>query len=235
MYILALDTATKTAGVAILKDGNPYGETILNTGVTHSQSLFPAMDSLLKKCNLSISQIDVIAYASGPGSFTGLRIGGAFVTGLAQALDIPVFKVPTLDALALNGEGFTGDIAPILDARKSEVYTATYRYLNGEIDKIQTEVALSPEAFCAQFATPSEVMVLGDAVRTYLPLMKEKGFFIPSPLLLLPRPLNIAYLAYKQLQQGLQGASFREVKVNYLRASEAEIKLLQRQDAENAK
>ena len=234
MYILALDTATKTAGVAILKDGLPFGETIIDTGVKHSQSLFPAMDCLLKKCNLQIGQINFIAYACGPGSFTGLRIGGAFVTGLAQALDIPVIQVPTLDALAFNGEGFSGIIAPILDARKSEVYTATYRYINGEMEKLQSEVALSPEEFCRQFATPAEVMVLGDAVKTYLPLLKEKGFFIPSPLLLLPRPLSIAYLAYNQLEQGKQGDSFREVKVNYLRASEAELKLLQRQGCENA-
>lgn len=234
MYILALDTATKTAGVAILKDGYPYGETILNTGVTHSQSLFPALDALLLRCSLKISQIDAIAYASGPGSFTGLRIGGAFVTGLAQALNIPVFKVPTLDALALNGEGYSGIIAPILDARKSELYTAAYRYLNGELEKIQTERAVSPQAFCDHFVSPGEVMVLGDAVRAYQPLLQEKGFFIPSSLLLLPRPLNIAYLAYKQIKQGNEGNSFREVNVDYLRASEAEIRLLQRQGVQNA-
>lgn len=234
MLILALDTATRTAGVALMKDGRPYGEIILNNGMTHSVSLLPAVDQLLNNCKTELQEINVIAFANGPGSFTGLRIGGAFVTGLAQANNIPVCPVPTLEALALNAEGFRGVIAPILDARKNEVYTAAFKVEKEEMIKLKVEEALSLDDFCNQFTNPQEVMVLGDAVDKYRALLMQKGFKIPSELLLLPRPMNIASLAYQRMLKGEKFLPYQEIKLSYLRASEAEVKLQQKLGAKHA-
>lgn len=234
MLILALDTATRTSGMALFKDGKLYGEIILNVGLTHSVSLLPSVHNLLNISNVKIEDIDALAFASGPGSFTGLRIGGAFIIGLAQPRNLPIYAVPTLDAFALNGEGFDGLIAPILDARKNEVYSATYKMSCGEIKKLYSEEALSPQEFCDNFQDPSKVMVIGDAVDKYRDVLEKRGFYIPNALRQYSRPSNIAYIAYKKYLNDEQAINYQEIKPFYIRASEAEVRLREKSGCENA-
>ncbi len=129
MITLAIDTATKTAGVALLDDERVVAEYFFQLPVHHSETVLPALQRGLRLAALDIGDVGLIALTVGPGSFTGLRIGASTVKGLALAAGtpVPVVGVSTLEALAYNAAGFPGLVCPLLDARKGEVYGALYR------------------------------------------------------------------------------------------------------------
>ncbi|HEX9062575.1 MAG TPA: tRNA (adenosine(37)-N6)-threonylcarbamoyltransferase complex dimerization subunit type 1 TsaB, partial [Clostridia bacterium] len=124
MKILALDSSSLVASVAITEDKKLLGEYNVNNGLTHSKNLMPMLTELMKTLGLKPSDIDMYAASIGPGSFTGIRIGVTSIKAMAYATGKPVASVPTLDALAYNAEGFDGVICPIMDARNNQVYTA---------------------------------------------------------------------------------------------------------------
>ena len=129
MYILAIETTGAFASVALMKDDKIIGHVSGNDRFSHLQNLMPQVETVIKENKLSIGDIDLIAVSNGPGSFTGIRIGVSTARALSQILDIPCVAVPSLDALALRGaEHAKGDIliCPMLDARRMEVYTASY-------------------------------------------------------------------------------------------------------------
>lgn len=125
MNILAIDTAGKTAAVAVMRDDTLLYETASNTGLTHSETLLPMVDTALKSCGLTTGQIDLYAVTAGPGSFTGLRIGLSAVKGLAFACNAPCAGVSTLAALAYGMAG-EGTVIGALDARRGQVYWAAF-------------------------------------------------------------------------------------------------------------
>jgi tRNA threonylcarbamoyladenosine biosynthesis protein TsaB len=131
LKIFAIDTTGLTAGAAIVDETRVIGAFSVNHGMNHSQTLAPMMDQMLKILGVSLDEMDYIGCASGPGSFTGLRIGAATAKALAYALNKPIVGVPTLDALAYNIFDADSVIAPILDARRSQVYTAFYEWGGG--------------------------------------------------------------------------------------------------------
>ena len=116
MRILALDSSGLVATVAILEDEQTIAEYTVNYKKTHSQTLLPMLDEIVKMTEFDLSTVDAIAVAGGPGSFTGLRIGAATAKGLGLALGKPIINVPTVDGLAYNLYGTTGLICPIMDA-----------------------------------------------------------------------------------------------------------------------
>ena len=128
MRILALESSGLVASVAVVdgaldgKDAQTIAEYTVNYKKTHSQTLLPMLDEVVKMTELSLESIDAIAVAAGPGSFTGLRIGSATAKGLGLALDKPLIPVPTLEGLAYNLCGTDGIVCPIMDARRSQVY-----------------------------------------------------------------------------------------------------------------
>ena len=126
MRILALDTSSRAASCALLTDGVLSGEFFVHTGLTHSQTIMPMVESLLTATDTELSTVDVFAVSAGPGSFTGLRIGVAAIKALALALAKPCVGVSTLQALALNAADFRGYVVPVMDARRAQVYTALY-------------------------------------------------------------------------------------------------------------
>ncbi|HUI46661.1 MAG TPA: tRNA (adenosine(37)-N6)-threonylcarbamoyltransferase complex dimerization subunit type 1 TsaB [Nitrospirota bacterium] len=126
MYILGIETSTKTGSVAVLSEKGVIAQYSLNIEVTHSERLMATVDRVLADTGMTISQLDSFAVAIGPGSFTGLRIGLSTVKGLALAVDRPVVVVPTLLALAWNVPYPAYPVCPMLDARKKEVYMALY-------------------------------------------------------------------------------------------------------------
>ena len=133
MRILALESSGLVASVAVVdgaldgKDARTIAEYTVNYKKTHSQTLLPMLDEVVKMTELSLDSNDAIAVAAGPGSFTGLRIGSATAKGLGLALDKPLIPVPTLEGLAYNLCGTDGIVCPIMDARRSQVYTGIYR------------------------------------------------------------------------------------------------------------
>ena len=132
MKILAIDSSSLTASVAIVEDDITIAEYTVNYKKTHSQTLLPMLDEIVKMTEQDLSTIDAIAVAAGPGSFTGLRIGSATVKGLAQALDRPVISVPTVDGLAGNLYGTDKVVCPIMDARRNQTYTGLYEFVKKE-------------------------------------------------------------------------------------------------------
>lgn len=130
MVILGVEAAAGVAGAALLRDGRLLAEVMYNNKKTHSQTLLPQIEQVLEEggyCD-RFSEIDGIAVTAGPGSFTGLRIGSATVKGLAYAWKVPVLGVPTLDAMAVSAYGQSDLVCPIMDARRSQVYTGIYSF-----------------------------------------------------------------------------------------------------------
>ena len=145
MRVLGIDSATLVAGMAVVDGERVIVEGFLQTRKTHSERLLPLIDFWLREAELSLSDLDGIAVTLGPGSFTGLRIGLATAKGLALGAGKPLLGIPTLDALALNLTGVPGFICPILDARKSEVYTAVYvSPESGRLIRLTRYLAVSP-------------------------------------------------------------------------------------------
>ena len=132
MKILAIDSSGLVASVAVTEDDSLIAEYTTNYKKTHSQTLLPMLDEVKKMIELDLSCIDAIAVSAGPGSFTGLRIGSATAKGLGLALDKPIISVPTVDALAMNVYGTDHIVCPLMDARRSQVYTGIYRFLPEE-------------------------------------------------------------------------------------------------------
>ena len=132
MKILAIDSSGLVASVAVTEDDSLIAEYTTNYKKTHSQTLLPMLDEVKKMIELDLSCVDAIAVSAGPGSFTGLRIGSATAKGLGLALDKPIISVPTVDALAMNVYGTDHIVCPLMDARRSQVYTGIYRFLPEE-------------------------------------------------------------------------------------------------------
>ena len=131
MLILAFESSAKPASAALVKDGQLLSQYMQCSALTHSRTLLPMAEDMLKKAELRLSDVDLIAVAHGPGSFTGIRIGVATVKGLAWAAEKPCVGVSTLEAMAWHGLAVGGYICPVMDARRSQVYNALFKIENG--------------------------------------------------------------------------------------------------------
>lgn len=182
MRILALDTSALTATAAIWDDGIIVCEESVTTKLTHSQTIMPMVDELLCKASLDINDIDLFACSVGPGSFTGLRIGIGTIKGLAYGAGKKVCAVSTLEALAHNVAFSDYLIAPIMDARRSQVYNALYKSQDGKIICIEEPRAISVEELCASL--DEKTVFVGDGVKVYrekiCELMGENALFAPA-------------------------------------------------------
>ena len=132
MKILGLDSSGLVASAAVVEEDVTIAEYTVNYKKTHSQTLIPMLDEIKRMTELDLHTLDAIAIASGPGSFTGLRIGSATAKGLGLALDIPIIPVPTVDALAYNFYGCSALVCPLMDARRNQVYTGLYEFQKRE-------------------------------------------------------------------------------------------------------
>jgi len=234
MLILAVETSTSTGSVALVEaplheedlfsGEKVLAEVILNLPITHSESLMPSIDRLLQEASVSITHIQGIALALGPGSFTGLRIGASTVKGLAYGLRVPLVGVPTLDALAHNVQFASSLICPVLDARKKEVYAALFRGNGkGRVDKISEDWVMAPEDLCARIV--EKTIFLGNGIEVYGKVLREKlgphALFAP-PELSLPRAVNVARLSLAKFKKG-ETLDLFSFTPTYIRRSEAEI------------
>ena len=150
MKLIALDSSGLVASAAIVEDDTVIAEYTLNHKQTHSQTLMPMLDEIAGMTDLDRDSIDAIAVAAGPGSFTGLRIGAATAKGLGLALGKPLIEVPTLAAMAYQLYGSQALIAPIMDARRTQVYNGLYRFEGNDFLTVEDQRALSVEALCVE-------------------------------------------------------------------------------------
>ena len=138
MKILGIDSSGMVASVAIVSDNVVIAEYTMNHKKTHSETLLPMIDEIVKTSEMKLEELDAIAIASGPGSFTGLRIGAATAKGLAMAIDKPIVPVKTCEGLAFNMWGAEGLVCPIIDARRNQVYTGLYQ-VQGNVDVVMDQ------------------------------------------------------------------------------------------------
>lgn len=218
MNILAIDTSALTATAAVLSDDTVLGEISTSTALTHSQTIMPMIDELLKKINMDIADIDIFACSVGPGSFTGLRIGIGTIKGLAYGLGKLVIGVSTLEALAHNIAFTDCIISPIMDARRGQVYNALYRYIDGKLECIEPPRALSVEELCSSIT--EKTIFTGDGVKVHrekiMQLLGEKALFAP-PHHVAQRAGSVAFAALGK--EAVDAASLTAV---YLRKPQAE-------------
>ena len=224
MRILALDSSGLVATVAILEDEQTIAEYTVNYKKTHSQTLLPMLDEVVKMTEFDLSTVDAIAVAGGPGSFTGLRIGSATAKGLGLALNKPLIHIPTVDGMAYQLFGNQGLICPMMDARRNQVYTGIYRFENDFVI-VEEQMAISVQELIEKLnAYGEKVTFLGDGVPVYKEQLKEglqvEFAFAPAHMNR-QSAASVGALGMKYFAEG-KVESAREHQPDYLRLSQAE-------------
>lgn len=244
MRVLAIDSSGLTATVAVVEETQTVAEYTINYKKTHSQTLLPMIDEVVKMTELDLGTINAIAVAGGPGSFTGLRIGSATAKGLGLALNKPLIHVPTVDGLAYNVFGCEDIICPIMDARRNQVYTGIYTFSKKAGEKegsnlvepvfqvIKMQMAVSIEELAERlnrYRRP--VVFLGDGVPVYENILAEK---LTVPYSFAPAYMNrqraavVGTLGIQYYKAG-KFETAEEHRPDYLRVSQAERERAQRE------
>lgn len=224
MRIFVLDASTQVASAAMMEDGKLVYEANLITGLTHSEKLMPLIDQAFTITGWTPDSVDVYGAVEGPGSFTGLRIGIATLKGLAQAANKPVTGVGTLDVLAMNVPFFTGIVAPILDARRGEVYSALFHWHDGRLVRETGDLAIPLEELMDEIEKRERsALFLGDGVPVFresiTARLGEKAFFAPESHRL-QRASSAATLVWERAAAGRTQAAETMVP-RYVRSSNA--------------
>ena len=239
MKLLAIDSSGLVASVAVIEEETLVAEYTMNYKKTHSQTLLPMLEEIKKSIDLDLSSIDAIAVAAGPGSFTGLRIGSATAKGLGLALDKPLISVPTVDALAYNLYDTDEDtiICPIMDARRSQVYTGIYRFQEHKLVTVEAQMAVPMAEMIEKLnARGEEVVFLGDGVPVFGKMIQEN---LKVPYSFAPAHVNkqraaaVAALGEIYVKEGKVVTAMEHVP-EYLRVSQAERERAQKLQEEKA-
>lgn len=231
MIILALDTSALAASAAVMKDGKIISENYLNTGLNHSETVMLLVDGALKNAGLSVDDVDILAVAAGPGSFTGIRIGVSAVKGLAFAKNKPCMPVSTLEALAycVNAEDVI--ICPVMDARCMQVYTALFEKKDGDIRRITEDQPLKLEELALLLQKEDKKTVLiGDGADLGFDYLSEKGLPVSvfSEIFQYQHASGVAIAAQRMYNKGVRTVSGQDIVPIYLRLSQAERELKKR-------
>lgn len=229
MKILSFETSAKAASVALLEDGKLLAEAYQNTGLTHSQTVMAMAEDLLKNCSTAPGEIDAVAVAAGPGSFTGVRIGVAAAKGFAWGAEKPCYGVSTLEAMARN-LGREGYILPVMDARRQQVYTALFQ----GAERLWEDCAISLEELCEKLKELNgPIYLVGDGSVLCWQTLKEKipSLVLPPEHLRHQRAAGVALAAMEAAARGERGDG-AALKPNYLRLSQAERERLEREKRE---
>ncbi len=243
MKILAMDSSGLVASVALVCDGVMVAEYTTNFKKTHSQTLLPMIDEIVKMTDISLQEVDAIAVAAGPGSFTGLRIGSSTAKGLGLALKKPIIPVPTVEGIAYNLFGMNKLVCPIMDARRNQVYTGLYTFDKEEMKVISEQKAVSIDEIVDEInkldweeynISCKEVVFLGDGVPVFknfiLEHCKVPVTFAPAHMAM-QRAGAVAVRAEYYFAQG-KTETAAEHKPDYLRLSQAEREMQEKQAAE---
>ena len=224
MLILAFETSAKAASVALHDGKKLLGESYQNTGLTHSQTLLVMAEDLLRQCGLSPKDVTAVAVAEGPGSFTGVRIGVAAAKGFAWGAELNCYGVSTLEAMAKNLGIHQGYVCAAMDARRSQVYTATFAVENGEFRRLTPDSAISLDELQMQLKDlEKNKLLVGDGAQLCYNNLNPvvSGLVLAPEHLRMQRASGVALLAWEQAQAG-ESPSGLSVTPNYLRLSQAE-------------
>lgn len=203
VYILNIETATKNCSVSLAKDGTTiFCNEISDLGYSHAEKLHVFIEEILSKAGIDASDLDAIAVSSGPGSYTGLRIGVSAAKGLCFALDIPLISVDTLTSLASRAKITDGIVIPMIDARRMEVYSAIFNDKNEMIRKVEAEI-LSEVSFAAYDGT---IYIVGDSSEKAKTILTQPNFVFLEHIIY-PTAKEMSALSFKKFQNN----SFEDV------------------------
>lgn len=242
MQILALDGSGLVAGISVLNEDKILAEYCVNYKKTHSQTLLPMLDEVMKMLESDVADMDYIAVTGGPGSFTGLRICASTAKGLGLALDKPLIAVPTVEALAYNYEGTDKVICPLMDARRNQVYTGIYTFINKKAENSEERksefTVLSPQEAVAiediigkVNSFGREVIFLGDGAavnRKHIEELTKVPYTFAPPQQNVQRAASVGRCALRMASEG-KITTAMEFAPDYLRLSQAERERLEKE------
>ena len=230
MKILAFDSTATTASVAVTEDSRLLGEVTLNNGNTHSETLLPMAEALLGMLRLAVRDIDLFACSAGPGSFTGVRIGAATVKGMAFGTKRPCVGVSTLEALAYNMRGHCGIICPVMNARRSQVYTAIFESDGECVKRLSEDMAIGVDELDEMLAAyDANVYLVGDGIEVALDCFKKTKAIAAPEKLRYQSAYSVSQVALCMHKDG-KSVSDAELTATYLRLSQAERERLEREN-----
>ena len=224
MKILAFETSAKAGSVALLEDGKLLAESYQNTGLTHSQTLMAMAEDLLKSAGLSVKDVEAVAVAAGPGSFTGVRIGVAAAKGLAWGGQLPCYGVSTLESMARNLGAWNGFVVCAMDARRSQVYNAVFEAKDGTLTRLCEDRAISLEELGEELKnTEKAIFLVGDGSILCYNTLKDsvKNLVLAPEHRMHQRATGVGLAAYEMILRGEPGDG-KALEPNYLRLSQAE-------------
>ena len=225
MNILAIESSAVAAGAAILKDGQLISESFLNVGLTHSQTLLPLIENTLHAAKLTTDDIDIIAVAAGPGSFTGIRIGVAAAKGLAFTKNTPCYGISTLEGMAWSAATENMLLCPVMDARCMQVYTALFESRNDVIERLHADSAVRIDALRELLIQHNKsVLLFGDGAEKFAPVLKEAGIDIhlAGTAIRMQHANGIALAAMHRYTNAIPPIAPEQLVPDYLRLSQAE-------------
>lgn len=225
MKVLVLESSGLVASVAIATEEAVLAEYTVNYKKTHSQTLLPMLDEIVRMVEMDMTEVDAIAVSAGPGSFTGLRIGSATAKGLGLAMEKPIIEVPTLEGMAYNLYGTDRLICPMMDARRNQVYTGLYEFRGDEFVTVKEQAASAVESMVEEINwIGRSVIFIGDGAAVYKAILEKS---VEVDYIFAPIHLNrqragaIGALALIYLRDG-KAVSAGEHEPVYLRLSQAE-------------
>ncbi|MBQ1459626.1 MAG: tRNA (adenosine(37)-N6)-threonylcarbamoyltransferase complex dimerization subunit type 1 TsaB [Oscillospiraceae bacterium] len=230
MKILALETSAKSVSAAVTENGIVLASVYQNTGLTHSRTLMPLVDAMLKNSGIPLEDIGLVAVASGPGSFTGLRIGVSAAKGLAWTLELPCCAVSTLEAMAQNLRHMDATVVCAMDARRNQVYNAVFAAHGDVLGRLTPDRAIGLPELAAELKTDEKVKILvGDGAKLCYTYLWENGIpcRMAPPALVMQNAVGVAQAAAEMFARG-ETVSARDLVPNYLRLSQAERERLAR-------
>ena len=231
MLILAFETSAKAASVALLDGKKLLAESYQNTGMTHSQTLMVMAEDMLKQCEKNADNVDAVAVAEGPGSFTGVRIGVAAAKGFAWGRQIPCYGVSTLEAMAESLGIYDGYICPVMDARRNQVYNALFEVNCGNLTRIQEDRAISLQDLGEDVKNLNKpIFLVGDgSILCYNALLeKVPSLVLPPEHRMHQRAVGVGLIAARRSAAGIPGDA-AALTPNYLRLSQAERERMERE------
>lgn len=226
MKILAVDCSAGPASAAVVEQGRVIASSYINVKLTHSQTMLPMIKEMLESAMLSLNDIDSFAINSGPGSFTGIRIGISAIKGLAAPKNKPCFEVSTLESIAENFRAFDCVLCAVMDARCNQVYNALFKIQNGEITRITVDRAVLVSQVVSELeAIDGKIVIAGDGAKIFEDFAKtQDNVTIAKEPLSFQNAVGTALVA-ERLCETSKAISHVDLKPLYLRLPQAEREL----------